>query len=170
MSKTIEVKLTEKPCPLGEAYARKHSTTPPKTAVLSCEGMCLRGEIARRAANLITHALAPERTVRVCHGGLLEVGGGMRHLVERADRVLMLDGCALACGTRLLKGAVPQVKPTVLFTDGLIEFDRSLFGVDEMPEEQIRAHARTVAEKIAAMPLRPEVDVSVPGAAVACNR
>jgi hypothetical protein len=59
----------------------------------------------------------------------------------------------------------PRVKPTVLFTDSLIEFDRSLFGVDEMPEEQIRVHARTLAEKIAVMPMRP-TEESVDGSAL----
>lgn len=150
MSGTIQVRLTDRRCPLGDAYARKHLTTPPKAAVLSCEGMCLRGELARRAANRVAHELAPERAVRVCHGGLLETGGGMRDLVERADQVLVLDGCSMACGTRLLQGAVPQVKPKVVFTDRLIEFDRGLFGVDEMPEEDIDRHARTIAERVAA--------------------
>src|SRR5512134_990144 len=91
MAGTIQVKLTDRRCPLGDAYARRHLTTPPKAAVLSCEGMCLRGELARRAANLVAHQLAPQRAVRVCHGGLLETEGGMRDLVERADQVVMLD-------------------------------------------------------------------------------
>ena len=44
----------------------------------------------------------------------------------------------------------------MVFTDRLIEFDRSLFGVDEMAEEEIRAHARTIAEQIATMTVQPE--------------
>ena len=150
MTDTIQVRLTDQRCELGDAYARKHMTTPPKMAVLSCEGMCLRGDVARRAATLIAHELAPERTVRVCHGGLLETSGGMRELVERADQVLVLDGCGLACGTRLLKGAFPEIKPTAVFTDGLFEFDRTLFGVDEMPEAEIETHVRAVAERVIA--------------------
>lgn len=150
MTDTIQVRLTDQRCELGDAYARKHMTTPPKIAVLSCEGMCLRGEVARRAANLIAHELEPTRTVRVCHGGLLETSGGMRELVERADRVLMLDGCSLACGTRLLKGALPESRPTVVCTDRLFELDRPLFSVDEISEAEIKTHARVVAEKVIA--------------------
>lgn len=150
MDKAIQIKLINQRCDLGEAYARRHLTIPTKAAVLSCEGMCLRGEVARRAANLIAYELAPDRAVRVCHGGLLETGGGMRELVERAGKVLMLDGCGMACGTRLLRGALPGVEQTVIFTDGLFEFDRNLFGVDEMPEDEIKRHARTVAEKVIA--------------------
>ncbi len=150
MTTTIQVRLTDQRCELGDAYARKHGTTPPKIAVLSCEGMCLRSEVARRAANLITHELEPERTVRVCHGGLLETGGGMRELVERADCILLLDGCGLACGTRLLKGALPESKPDVAFTDQLFELDRPVFSVVEVTEDEIKTYARTVAEKVVA--------------------
>ncbi len=148
MAKTIQVKLTDERCELGDTYARKHLTSPAKTAVLSCEGMCLRGEIARRAANLIAHELEPERAVRVCHGGLLETSSGMRDLVERADRVLMLDGCGLACGTRLLRGAMPEIRPAVTFTNQLFDSDSVPFGVEEVPEEEIKAYARTVAEQV----------------------
>ncbi len=150
MVTTIQVKLTDQRCELGDAYARKHWTTPPKIAVLSCEGMCLRGEVARRAANLIAHELEPDRTVRVCHGGLLETSGGMRELVERADHILLLDGCSLACGTRLLKGALPESKPDVAFTDQLFELDRPVFSIAEVTEDEIKAYARTVAEKVLA--------------------
>lgn len=150
MAETIQVKLTDQVCPLGTVYAQKHSTAPPKAAVISCEGMCLRGEIARRAANLIAHQLAPEKAVRICHGGFLETGGGMKDLVRQADRVLVLDGCFMACGARLTKGAFSDLKPDVVITDKLFEFDRNLFGVDEMPEAEIQAHAQTVAKKIVA--------------------
>lgn len=169
MTQIIQVKLTEQRCDLGDAYAQKHLTTPPKVAVLSCEGMCLRGEVARGAANLLAHELAPDRTVRICHGGLLETSGGMRDLVERADQVLLLDGCPLACGTRLFKGAFPEINPTVSFTDQLFEFDRTLFSITEMPEAEIKAHARTVAEKVfaeklAGAPAEPSITAnSCPG-------
>jgi uncharacterized metal-binding protein len=150
MTATIHVRLTDQRCELGDAYAQKHWTIPPKIAVLSCEGMCLRGEVARRAANLIAYELAPDRTVRVCHGGLLETSGGMRELVERADHILLLDGCSLASGTRLLKGAFPDSKPNVAFTDQLFELNRPAFSVDEVTEAEIRAYARTVADKVIA--------------------
>ncbi len=150
MAGTIQVRLTDERCELGDGYASRHMTSAPKTAVLACEGMCLRGDVARRAANLIAHELAPERAVRVCHGGLLETSSGMRDLVERADKVLLLDGCGLACGTRLLKGAMPEVKPVVAITNQLFDEDSVPFGVEEVPEEEIKGYARTVAEKVLA--------------------
>jgi uncharacterized metal-binding protein len=94
--------------------------------------------------------------VRICHGGLLEVSGGMRELIQRANQVLVLDGCCLACGTRLLKGAFPDLHPTVVFTEQLFDLERDVFGVEEIPEADIKAHARMVAEKILATILSGE--------------
>jgi uncharacterized metal-binding protein len=148
MAQMIQVKLAEQSCPAGIRYAEKQSTTPPKDAVLCCEGMCLKGETARRAANLIAHKLVPDRAVRICHGGLLEAAGGMRDLVQRADRVLVLDGCGMACATRITKGAFPDLSPEVVFTDKLFEYDQDLFGVDEMPDAEINANAKQVATLI----------------------
>src|SRR5512145_139053 len=58
-------KVTGK-CPACEEYAERNSTTPPKIAVMACEGACSRGEVARRAANLVAHRLARDETVRIC--------------------------------------------------------------------------------------------------------
>ena len=55
----------------------------------------------------------------------------------------------MACATRLTKGAFPDLVPEVVFTDRLFEYDQVLFGVDEMPDSQISANARKVAERVA---------------------
>ncbi|MBF0495562.1 MAG: hypothetical protein HQK58_03140 [Deltaproteobacteria bacterium] len=149
MTPTIQIRLVEQSCPAGLRYAETQATTPPKDAVLCCEGMCLKGETARRAANLIAHKLLPDRAVRICHGGLLEEAGGMKDLVRRAERVLVLDGCGMACGARLVEGAFPEFRPQVVFTDRLFDCDPNLFGVDEMLDAEINANARQVAEEIA---------------------
>ncbi len=148
MAKTIQVQLAEGSCKAGLGYARRQLSTPPKDAVICCEGMCLKGETARRAANLIAHKLVPEKAVRICHGGLLEETGGMRDLVQSANRVLVLDGCGMACGARLTKGAFPNLDPLVVFTNGLYECDQDLFGVDEMPDAQISANAEQAAARV----------------------
>jgi len=148
MTKTIQVQLSGQSCKAGLGYARKHLTTPPKDAVICCEGMCLKGETARRAANLIAHKLVPDRAVRICHGGLLEESGGMRDLVQRANRVMVLDGCGMACGTRLAKGAFPGLDPLVVFANRLFECDQDLFGVDEIADSQISENAAKVAAQI----------------------
>ncbi len=150
MAKTIEIQLAEHSCAAGLRYAQKQSSFPPKDAVICCEGMCLKGETARRAANLIAHKLVPNRATRICHGGLLEETGGMRDLVQKANRVLVLDGCAMACGKRLTEGAFPGLEPEVVFTDKLFEYDQDLFGVNEIPDLQIVANAEKIAAQVVA--------------------
>lgn len=148
MADTIQVKQAEQSCAAGLRYAQKHASDPPKDAVLCCEGSCLKGETARRAANLIAHRLLPDKAVRICHGGLLEKTGGMKDLVERANRVLILEGCGMACATRLAKGAIPGLEPQTVLTSRFIEYDGDVFGVNEVPDEQINSNARKVAEQV----------------------
>ncbi|RJR40104.1 MAG: hypothetical protein C4567_11215 [Deltaproteobacteria bacterium] len=149
MTDTIQVKLSNRSCAAGLEYARRQSAGPAKDAILCCEGMCLKGETARRAANLLGHRLAPEKTVRICHGGLLEKSGGMRDLMQRANRVLILDGCGMACCTRLTKAAFPELQPEVVFTDKMTSYDGNPFGIDEVPEAEITANAQNVAAALA---------------------
>ncbi len=151
MAKTRTIVIEEAPfcCSLAKEYVKKHATTPPKVPVVACEGSCLRGEIARRAANLITYNLLPENTVRICFQGI--VGGGCEEgaLIERADRVLFVEGCALKCSSRLVKGAMEiKGEVEVVVADRLSDFNPRLFGINEMPEEEIKRYAEGVAEKV----------------------
>jgi uncharacterized metal-binding protein len=148
MIQTIQIKLSQQSCSAGLRYAEKQSTTPPKDALICCEGMCLKGETARRAANLVAHKLVPDKAVRICHGGLLEASGGMRDLVQKADRVLILDGCGMACATRITNAAFPGLRPEVVFTDKLFTYDQNLFGVDEVSDAEINANAQKVAAQV----------------------
>jgi uncharacterized metal-binding protein len=148
MNDTIQIELSNQSCGAGRQYAQRQMAGPRKDAILSCEGMCLKGETARRAANALAYRLVPERTVRVCHGGLLEKTGGMRDLVAWADRVLILDGCGMACGSRLTKAAFPDLQPEVVFTDKLTTYAGAPFGIDEVPEAEIIANAQHVADLV----------------------
>ena len=69
----------------------KQPTGASKDAVICLEGMCLKGETARRAAILVAHKPVPDKAARICHGGLLEAAGGMKDLVQRANRVLIQE-------------------------------------------------------------------------------
>ncbi len=144
---TVSIQKSDKVCPLCEDYAKAHSDKP--IAVMCCEGACLRGEIARRAANLLCHRLAPKKTVRICLGGAFTKDTGQRDLVRRAPKVIALEGCFIECASRMMKGAVPNLEVHVIATDGLCEFDRDLFGVDDMTDGEIDRCAEQVAEKIA---------------------
>ena len=169
MSHTINVQVLDRGCAAGDSYAAKHVTGEPKTAVVSCEGACIKGEVARRAANVIAHELAPKRAVRICHGGgFLLTQGGMRKLVEQAEQVIVVDGCPLVCGTRMAKAAFPEKKLDAIVANSLYEGDEALFGVNELADEEINAKARDVADQIVAKHLTEGVRCGEAPAQAAC--
>jgi hypothetical protein len=61
---SLEVQGVKGFCPAGEVYAKQQiekRTIP----VLSCEGPCIRGDIARLAANYVAHDMPS--FARACH-------------------------------------------------------------------------------------------------------
>ncbi len=134
-------------CSLCEEYAERQKPKP--VVVMSCEGACLRGEVARQAANILCHSIAPEKAVRICLGGAFTKDTGQRNLVRNAKRLIAIEGCPVNCSSRMMDGVLEGLMPEVIIADRLYEFDRSKFGIEEMTPEEIQIHARTVAEKIA---------------------
>lgn len=143
----VRIEKAKNNCPLCDDYAERQKTKP--VAVMCCEGACLRGEVARQAANILCNSLAPEKTVRICLGGAFTKDTGQRNLVRTAQRVLALEGCFVNCASRMMKGVIEGLAPEVIIVDRLYDFDRKLFGVEEMSPGEIRAHALSVAQKIA---------------------
>jgi len=135
-------------CPAGERYAEEQierRTIP----VLSCEGPCIRGEIARLAANLV----AGERPglARACHAETFFVPhSAMAAWVKAADKSVMIDGCFLKCHGRVLTNLVGEDK--VLHIDALPFYRKytDIFLMDDVPEEERKLTAREVADKIIA--------------------
>ncbi len=143
---TVSIEKTRNVCPMCEDYAVANAAKP--VVVMCCEGACLRGEIARQAANLLCHKLAPDKTVRLCLGGAFTKDGGQRELARTGEKVIALEGCFIECASRMMKAVIPGLKPDVIIADALYDFDRSLFGIDEMSETEIKVHAETVAKKV----------------------
>lgn len=146
---TVHIEKTNNVCPLCENYAQAQASKP--VAVMSCEGACVRGEIARQAANRVCHSLAPGKTVRICLGSAFTKDTGQRNLVRNASRVIALEGCFIACASRMMQGVIPRLETEVIFADRLYDFDKGLFGIDEMPETEIKAHSQEVAQKVASL-------------------
>jgi uncharacterized metal-binding protein len=143
----VRIEKTKNYCQLCEEYAERQKSKP--VVVMCCEGGCLRGEVARQAANILCHSIAPEKTARICLGGAFTKDTGQRNLASNAARLIALEGCFVNCSSRMMAGVIEGLKPEVIVVDRLYEFDRSLFGIEEMSPEEILVHARTVAEKIA---------------------
>lgn len=142
----VQIKKTKNVCPMCENYAKQQSSKP--VAIMCCEGACLRGEVARQAANIICYSLAPKKTVRICLGGAFTKDTGQRSLVRNSKRVIALEGCFIKCSSRMMKGIISELEPEVIVADKLYDFDKNLFGIDEMSEDEIKTHAQEVAKKI----------------------
>jgi uncharacterized metal-binding protein len=135
-------------CPAGEAYA-KNQIARKALPVLSCEGPCIRGEIARLAANLVANEVSP--LARACHAEAFFVPhSAMAAWVREANRIVMIDGCFLKCHGRVLNNLVPQEK--VIHFDALPLHRKytNVFSMDDVPEAERHAVAREVADKIIA--------------------
>ena len=144
---TVKIEKVTGKCPACEDYAEINSTSPPKIAVMACEGACARGEVARRAANLVAHRLAREETVRICLGGAFTRDTGQRNLVRRADKVIAIEGCFINCSSRMMAGVLPEVHPVIVRADMVLEVDLP-FGVDEVPDEMFTVYAYKVAGQV----------------------
>jgi uncharacterized metal-binding protein len=141
----IEVEPTTGLCPAGETYA-KQQMEEQRIPVLSCEGPCIRGEIARQAANRIGKE-APFS--RACQGEAMTVpDSAMARWVREAKQVVVVDGCFLRCQARMMRR---MVRP-----DQLVEIDAlplyrkyvDRFEIDSVPEAERNAAADEVAQSV----------------------
>lgn len=122
---------------------------PPKKAILACEGGCVKGEVARVAADILAYRQDRDNAVKICLGDVATGNSGMLELVTRAPQVIAVEGCPLQCGTEIMHKRVQTLQTTVINASELYEFDRSkYFEIFDMPREEIDAHAQKVAEYI----------------------
>ncbi len=136
-------------CPAGEAYA-KQMIIDRKIPVFSCEGPCIRGEIARLAANLVAEEVPS--FARACHAETFVVPhSSMARWVKEADQAIMIDGCFLKCPGRILKNLIDEGKMIQIDALPLYKKYSDVFLYTDVPEEERIEVAREVADKIIAM-------------------
>jgi len=142
---TVEIKKTDGCCPIGETVG-KRNIEENRIPVLSCEGGCIRGEIARLAANMVSKEAG---FARGCHGELLTVpDSAIAQWIRCAEKFILIDGCFLSCHGRILDG--------LLSKDQLIQFDAlevyrkytDVFDIDDVPEAERKEAAREVADSV----------------------
>jgi len=139
----IPFKTTEGICPIGEITG-KNNISESKIPVLSCEGACIRGEIARLAANIIARK---ESYGRGCHGELITVPeSSISRWIRTAEKVVLIDGCFLRCHGRILENIIDE-KKLVQF-DALSHYNRytDIFDYEDVPEQERKEVAQSVAE------------------------
>lgn len=144
----VKIEKTKNVCSMCEDFAKEQIERNTSIAVLSCEGACLRGEIARQAANLVCFKLKPEKTARICLGGAFTKDTGQRNLVRNAPRVIALEGCYIECASRMMNGVIEGLKPEIIIVDRLVDFDKKLFSINDLPDEKIKELAQVAASKI----------------------
>lgn len=145
---TLAVEAVAGRCPAGERYAEEQIARA-SIPVLSCEGPCIRGEIARLAANMVA-AEAPGHA-RACHAEAFFVPhSAMSRWVRTAERAVMIDGCFLQCHGRVLRGIAAK--------EHVVQFDAfrvhrqyaDVFAMSDVPEAERRAAAQQVADAVLA--------------------
>ena len=142
---SIEVESTNKKCAIGETVGNRnlHERRIP---VLSCEGACIKGEIARLAANMVAKE---DGFARACHGELFSVPhSAMAHWVEQAEQTVLIDGCGLRCHGRILQNLLDEKRLVEFNALSIHQKYANLFSVDEVPGNDRLQAARQVADKV----------------------
>jgi hypothetical protein len=139
----LAVEGTKERCPVGEELGPQNLKEG-KTPVLSCDGACVRGEIARVAVNMVAKE---DAYARGCHGELLAVpDSGISNWIHDSDKAVLIDGCFLRCHGRIIENIIDKNK--------LIQFDalshykkyQTLFDIDSVPTGERTEVARNVAD------------------------
>ena len=142
---TLEVTGIDKVCAAGEIYGRQ-CRKEGKIPVFSCEGGCIKGEIARQTANLIAKE---DGYARACHGELFSVPhADLSKWVRKADRVVVIDGCSLFCHSRIAENIISRDKLIVVDALSIHRKYAELMEVDAVPEAERKKTAREVADKV----------------------
>jgi uncharacterized metal-binding protein len=135
-------------CPAGESWA-KQNLLEKKIPVLSCEGPCIRGEIARLAANIVAKE---EKYARSCYAEVALVPhSSMAQWAMEAEKIIMIDGCFLKCVGRVLRNLVDEEKIVHIDALSLYKKYTDVFFMDDVPEAERKEVAQQVADKILAM-------------------
>jgi len=130
-------------CPIGETTGKKNIRDT-KIPVLSCEGACIRGEIARLAAGVVSKK---EHYGRGCHGELITVpDSAISRWIKTAEKVVLIDGCFLRCHGRIIENLIDEEK--LVQVDALSHYNRytDIFDYEDVPEKERKEVAQSVAD------------------------
>ena len=145
---SIEVKGMKTVCPLGEVVG-KEMISAGKIPVISCEGGCFRGEIARQAAHIVA---TEEPYCRGCHGEMFTApSSAMAEWAQKAEKVVVIDGCFMHCHGRIMQNIVGE--------ENMIQFDAlpiynkdnkytDIMLYNEIPEAERTELAQQVADRV----------------------
>jgi len=143
----LAITKTDKVCGIGEIVGPQ-VLNEGKIPVFSCEGGCIKGEIARLAANMVAKE---DRYARACHGALFSTPhSAIAEWIREADQVVVIDGWFLHCHGRIAEHIIDRDK---LVTDDALSVHKkyaNLMDVDDVPEAERKETARKLADKVLA--------------------
>jgi uncharacterized metal-binding protein len=142
---TLQVDGVKGVCPAGEAWAEQ-KILQKKVPVMACESACIRGDIARRVANLVGKE---ELFGRACLAeAFLIPHSTMARWLKEADKVVMVNGCFMKCMGRVLNNVVDREK--IIHIDALQYHNKycDVFYMEDVPEAERIDTAKYVAGQI----------------------
>jgi uncharacterized metal-binding protein len=142
---SITFENTERQCPIGEKTGEQ-MICQGNIPVISCEGSCIRGEIARVAANMLAKT---EGYGRGCHGEIISVPqSAMAKWAGQAEKIVVIDGCFLHCHGRILKGLFDEDKLAIF--DALSYYGKytDIMDIDDVPEPERKEAAQLVMTNV----------------------
>ncbi len=142
---SVEVDGVSGQCPSGEKWAEENLARK-AIPVLSCEGPCIRGEIARQAANIVSKQ---EPYARACYAETALVPhSAMATWVKESEQVIMIDGCFLHCIGRVINNIASKESIVHIDALGLHKKYSKVFHMDDVPESERKETAQFTADKI----------------------
>jgi uncharacterized metal-binding protein len=142
---SIQISGTNKRCSAGELRGNENKSAQ-KIPVLSCEGACIKGELARLIANKISQKSG---YARGCHGELLTVpDSALAQWVKNAAKTIVIDGCSMKCHSRIFENILQKDK--IISIDAL-SYHKSFadkFDIDCVSHTERENIAENAAEKI----------------------
>lgn len=121
-----------------------------KMVIMSCDGGCIKGEVARVAANIIAYRLRSDSTSRLCLGKAVTAKNTkLRDSIAQAPKVISIEGCPLTCGVNMLRGNLPDIAVTVVDASQLYCYDEKVYkNVFDLTRDQIEGFALKVVEHV----------------------
>jgi uncharacterized metal-binding protein len=143
----LAITKTDKVCGIGEIVSPQ-LLNEGKIPVFSCEGGCIKGEIARLAANMVAKE---DRYARGCHGALFATPhSAIAEWIRESDKVVVIDGCFLHCHGRIAEHIIDKNKLVTLDALAVHKKYANLMDVDDVPEAERKATARELADNVLA--------------------
>lgn len=142
---SVKVETTDRHCPIGEITG-KQMMAQGNIPVISCEGSCIRGEIARLAANMLAKK---EGYGRGCHGEFFTVPqSSMAQWAQKSSKVVVIDGCFLHCHGRVMKTLIKE--DNLVIVDALSFYGKytDIMDIDDVPELERKQTAQIVLNKV----------------------